>query len=83
MQKFMICGLDCRTGDKHCNGYCTGKTNAPPAATPEMALTSARNFAFMQLRNALKAWEEYDSVVVDPAEKGATENTIRWLRSVT
>jgi len=30
--KVMVCGVDCFPNDKHCNGYCTGKVDCPPAA---------------------------------------------------
>jgi hypothetical protein len=30
--KVKVCGVDCRQGDEHCNGYCIGKSAVPPAA---------------------------------------------------
>lgn len=29
-RRIMVCGVDCHQGDAVCNGYCTGKVDAPP-----------------------------------------------------
>jgi hypothetical protein len=33
-RKASVCGVDCHPGDSICNGYCTGKVNAPPPFNP-------------------------------------------------
>lgn len=30
--KVLVCGVDCQPGGARCNGYCSGKTDRPPAA---------------------------------------------------
>ena len=55
----MVCGVDCCQGDSNCNGYCTGKAEAPPEATPSMVLAAKRTAAFAALREAEKAWYDY------------------------
>jgi hypothetical protein len=59
MKKIMICGVDCHPGDTNCNGYCTGETDHPPAATPEQVMDKARRLAHEKLREAEKAWYAY------------------------
>lgn len=59
MMKVMVCGVDCHRADANCNGYCTGKAENPPAATPEQVLASARRIAHEKLREAEVAWHEY------------------------
>lgn len=59
MKKVMICGVDCHTGDANCNGYCTGKADHAPDATPEQVLTAARAAAHLATSAAEKAWHEY------------------------
>jgi hypothetical protein len=55
----MICGRDCKEGDSNCNGYCTGKVDAPPTATPTMILDRKRLAAYDALREAIGAWYKY------------------------
>ena len=54
--RIMVCGVDCHRGDKHCNGYCTGKAPRAADATPEMVVASLRSDAQEKLREAEKAW---------------------------
>ena len=42
MSQAMVCGVDCKTGDSNCNGYCTGKADSPKDATPEIVLSRSR-----------------------------------------
>lgn len=55
----MLCGIDCHHGDKHCNGYCIGKSKQPPAATEEMVLTHLKHNANNQISKAEAACYEY------------------------
>ena len=59
VKKVMICGVDCHTGDANCNGYCTGKAEHPPEATPEQVVNAARAAAHLAVSAAEKAWYEY------------------------
>lgn len=55
----MVCGVDCKKLGENCNGYCYGKTDHPPPATPEMLLSRKREKAYAALREAEKAWYAY------------------------
>lgn len=72
--KVMVCGVDCHQGDANCNGYCTGKTDHPPAATQEQKIAYARRVAHEKLREAEKAWYEYFGLCeVGPDRERAAE----------
>lgn len=64
MQKVMICGVDCKPGDAHCNNYCNHNkskpmASSPPDATPEQQIETARKAAHAKLDEAERAWYEY------------------------
>lgn len=84
MKQVMICGVDCRPGDANCNGYCTGKCDAPPAATEEQQIAALRKDAFDKLTAAGKAWYEfYGALPVGPDRTwaaGVYENLHRATR---
>ena len=58
MKKVMICGVDCHHADRHCNGYCTGQANRPPAPTPEMVLDAARQRLTASLEPVAEAYSD-------------------------
>ena len=73
-KQVMICGVDCHTGDENCNGYCQGKTDTPPDATPAMVLERKRVDAHYSLLNAERAWYEYFALCeVGPERTRAAE----------
>lgn len=57
--KVMVCGVDCRAGDKNCNGYCIGRTSTPPQAPQVQKVGVARDAAHLALDAAERAWYEY------------------------
>lgn len=58
-KKIMICGVDCTRSNGLCNGYCTGESDNPPAATDEQILASAKEAAHKALNEAEAAWYKY------------------------
>lgn len=74
MAEVMICGIDCKPNGAGCNGYCTGKVDHPPDATPEMVLERKRERAYSKLREAEKAWYAYyGELDVGPDREWAAE----------
>lgn len=63
IKQVMVCGVDCHQGDAHCNGYCTGKADAPPQATDAQKVAAARAAAHRALDAAEKAWYEYAGLI--------------------
>ena len=51
-------------GDANCNGYCTGKSDDPPAATESQKIAHAKEMAHKAANAAEKAWYDY-AVLLD------------------
>ncbi len=62
-KQVMICGVDCKTGDANCNGYCTGKCDHPPEATEAQKLERAKRAAHDALNTAERAWYDYAALI--------------------
>ena len=58
-KRVMICGVDCFRDDQHCNGYCTGRSNEPPVATPQQVRQAARHKAHHGLHALRQTWRDY------------------------
>ncbi len=64
-KQVMICGVDCKPGEASCNGYCTGKVDRPPEATPEQVIANLRADAIRKLEEATLAWKTYSEASTD------------------
>lgn len=58
-KKVMVCGVDCHPGGAFCNGYCTGESDSPPAATEEQRIAAAQLRVHKALNEAESAWFQY------------------------
>ncbi|WKE65076.1 hypothetical protein PVT67_15645 [Gallaecimonas kandeliae] len=84
-KQIMICGIDCHQGDQNCNGYCTGDSQHPPEATPQMKLEAAKEKAHRLLNEAEQAWHAYAAQLdVGPERERAFEvyQNVRLARRV-
>lgn len=55
--KVRVCGVDCQPTGDHCNGYCMGKTDAPPAlpAQPGYAVKYADGYTSWSPKDVFEA----------------------------
>lgn len=68
-KQIMVCGYDCRPGDRYCNGYCTGEAEDAPAATDQQKLESAADKAHRAVDEAMRAWYDYARMVDEQPER--------------
>lgn len=81
MQKVMICGVDCKPGGEHCNGYCRGVCDAPPDATKTQMIAQARSMAMEKLGEAERAWHAYAALCEVGPERTLAFDTFENIRT--
>ena len=80
-KQVMICGVDCHQGDANCNGYCTGKTDDPPAATEAQKIAHAKETAHKASNAAEKAWYDYAALLDVGSDRTRAFETYENIRN--